>query len=275
MKDLAGKVAVVTGAASGIGRATATLLGRAGMRVALADVDADGLLRVKNEIEAEGATAIAVTTDVSSASAIEALRDATLDAFGAVHVVHNNAGVLASGSVDEISLDLWKWVLDVDLWSVIHGIRAFVPLMRAQGEGHVVNTASTAGLRANAGIAPYNVAKFGVVAISETLSLELAGTGIGVSVLCPGPVDTQIVHAERNLPDGVAASTGPVADRFRAGAGTSLSTTGIDPMAVAGMVLEGILHDRFWILTHPEWYDLMDERAQQMRSGGVQHGSNA
>jgi NAD(P)-dependent dehydrogenase (short-subunit alcohol dehydrogenase family) len=275
VKDLQSKVAVVTGAASGIGRATATLLARQGMRVAIADIDVPALGRVKDEIEGDGGRVIAVGTDVSSASAIEALRDATLDAFGAVHVVHNNAGVVVAGGIDEISLELWKWVLDVDLWSVIHGIRVFVPLLRAQGEGHVVNTASTAGLQANPGIAPYNVAKFGVVAVSETLRLELAGTGVGVSVLCPGPVDTQIVQAERNLPDGVAAATGAVADRFRANAGKALATTGLDPMAVAGMVLDGIVEDRFWILTHPVWCDLMAERAEQMRSGRMEHGANA
>lgn len=268
MKDLEGKVAVVTGAASGIGRATALLLAGQGMRLAIADIDAAGLGVVAGEIEATGGRVLAVPTDVGSAAAIDALRDATLEAYGAVHVVHNNAGVVASGPVEEVSLDLWRWVLDVDLWSVIHGVRAFLPLLRAQGDGHIVNTASVAGLQAFAGIAPYNVAKAGVVAVSETLRLELQGSGVGVSVLCPGPVATQIVHSERNLPTGVAASVGSTADGFRERAATNLATTGLDPMDVAGMVLEAIIKDRFWILTHAEWYDQVEARAKAMRPEG-------
>ena len=205
MKDLWSKVAVVTGAASGIGRATAAVLAGEGMRVVVADIDAAGLQVVADDLRQAGHEVLAVPTDVSSPAAIEALRDAALDAYGAVHVVHNNAGVVASGLIEEISLDLWKWVLDVDLWSVIHGVRTFVPLLKQQGEGHIVNTASTAGLQAVPGLAPYNVAKFGVVALTETLRLELDGTGVGASVLCPGAVNTRIVDAERNLPVTVAA----------------------------------------------------------------------
>jgi NAD(P)-dependent dehydrogenase (short-subunit alcohol dehydrogenase family) len=275
MRVLESKVAVVTGAASGIGRATATLLAREGLRVVVADIDASGLGAVADELTAAGHDVVAVPTDVSSQKAIEALRDAALDTYGAVHVVHNNAGVVASGLAEEISLDLWNWVLDVDLWSVIHGARTFAPLLKAQGEGHIVNTASTAGLQANPGIGPYNVAKFGVVALSETLRLEFAGTGIGVSVLCPGPVNTRIVDAERNLPAGVQASSGAVADRFRTGAGAVLAGQGLDPADVAAMVLDGIRNDRFWILTHPEWADRMAERVAQMRDGRLDHGTNA
>jgi NAD(P)-dependent dehydrogenase (short-subunit alcohol dehydrogenase family) len=245
------------------------------MRVVLADIDADGLGRAVEQITNEGHEAVAVPTDVSSQQAIEALRDAALAAYGAVHIVHNNAGVLASGAVEEISLDLWRWVLDVDLWSVIHGVRTFLPLLKAQGCGHVINTASTAGLQANAGIAPYNVAKFGVVALSETMLLELEGSGVGVSVLCPGPVDTRIVDAERNLPPGISASTGVLADRFRASAGSTLATFGLDPSDVARMVLDGVLIDRFWILTHADWHDRLAERVSNMRSGDLRHGSNA
>lgn len=274
MNDLDGKVAVVTGAGGGIGRATATLLAAQGMRVALADIDEVALAAVAADLTTAGHDVIAVPTDVSSQQAIEHLRDATLAAFGAVHVVHNNAGVVASGKAHEISLDLWKWVLDVDLWSVIHGVRTFAPLLVEQGNGHIVNTASTAGLQANPGIAPYSVAKFGVVALTETLRLELEGTGVGVSVLCPGPVNTRIVEAERNLPPGVARSTGAVADRFRSGAGALLAV-GLDPADVAGMVLDGILTNRFWILTHPEWCDKMADRVEQMRDGRMDHGSNA
>jgi len=272
MRELRDRVAVVTGAASGIGRATATRLAREGMRVVVADIDASALGTFAEELHTAGHDAIAVPTDVRSREAIEALRDAALATFGAVHVVHNNAGVVAAGAVEEISLDLWTWVLDVDLWSVIHGVRTFLPLLKAQGEGHIVNTASTAGLQANPGIAPYNVAKFGVVALSETMRYELDGTGVGVSVLCPGAVNTRIVQAERNLPTGVAAATGAVADRFRNGAGATLASQGLDPADVAGMVLDGILADRFWIITHPEWLDNMADRAAGMRDGQLVRG---
>ena len=272
MRELRDRVAVVTGAASGIGRATATQLAREGMKVVVADIDASALGTFTEELHAAGHDAIAVPTDVRSREAIEALRDAALATFGAVHVVHNNAGVVAAGAVEEISLDLWTWVLDVDLWSVIHGVRTFLPLLKAQGEGHIVNTASTAGLQANPGIAPYNVAKFGVVALSETMRYELDGTGVGVSVLCPGAVNTRIVQAERNLPTGVAAATGAVADRFRNGAGATLASQGLDPADVAGMVLDGILADRFWIITHSEWLDNMADRAAGMRDGQLVRG---
>ena len=267
MKDLWSKVAVVTGAASGIGRATAAVLAGEGMRVVVADVDAAGLQVVADDLRGTGHQVLAVPTDVSSPAAIEALRDAALDAYGAVHVVHNNAGVVASGLIEEISLDLWKWVLDVDLWSVIHGVRTFVPLLKQQGEGHIVNTASTAGLQAVAGLAPYNVAKFGVVALTETLRLELDGSGVGASVLCPGAVNTRIVDAERNLPVTVAGSSGATADRFRTSAGEMLASEGLAPDDVAGMVRDAIVTDRFWVLTHPSWCGVMEERAAAMRDG--------
>ena len=272
MRELRDKVAVVTGAASGIGRATAERLAREGMRVVLADIAADELQAVAQHMGAAGHEVVAVPTDVSSFDAIEALRDAALDAFGAVHVVHNNAGVVASGLVGEISLDLWRWVIDVDLWSVIHGVHAFLPLLTAQGEGHIVNTASTAGLQARPGIGPYNVAKFGVVALSETLRLELDGTGVGVSVLCPGAVNTRIVDAERNRPDGVTASTGDVAEQFKARAGAMLEAAGLAPADVADMVHRAIVDDRFWILTHPAWSEVMADRVAAMTEGRLHHG---
>jgi NAD(P)-dependent dehydrogenase (short-subunit alcohol dehydrogenase family) len=272
MDHLAGKVAVVTGAASGIGRATTIELARHGMHIVAADIDVAELDATVALLAADGHQAIAVPTDVSSPDAIDHLRDAAIAAFGAVHVVHNNAGVVASGAVEEIDLHLWRWVLDVDLWSVIHGVRTFVPLLREQGEGHIVNTASTAGLQAAAGIAPYNVAKFGVVALSETLRLELAGTGVGVSVLCPGAVDTRIVDAERNRPDGVPPSTGERAERFQSSAGPMLARRGLAPADVATMVRQAIVDDRFWIVTHPDWYDVLEARVAAMRDGVLHSG---
>jgi NAD(P)-dependent dehydrogenase (short-subunit alcohol dehydrogenase family) len=272
MRDLTGKVAVVTGAASGIGRATARRFAESGMRVALADVERDALEVATAELAADGFEVLAVPTDVRLEASIEALRDATVETFGAVHVVHNNAGVVASGAIEEITLDLWTWVLEVDLWSVIHGIRTFLPLLKEQGEGHIVNTASTAGLQASAGIAPYNVAKFGVVALSETLAAELDGSGVGVSVLCPGAVNTQIVDSERNLPAAVTASTGATAERFQSRAGAMLARDGLDPSVVAEMVHDAVVEDRFWIITHAGWLDVVADRAAAMRAGTLHRG---
>jgi NAD(P)-dependent dehydrogenase (short-subunit alcohol dehydrogenase family) len=215
---------------------------------------------------------VAIPTDVSSAQAIEALRDAALDAFGAVHVVHNNAGVVAAGLLDELSMATWRWVLDVDLWSVIYGVSVFLPILKAQGEGHIVNTASTAGLQSAKNIAPYNVAKFGVVALSETLRVEVEGTGVGASVLCPGAINTGIAHAERNRPGDVPPSTGKAADRFFSGSAELLRTQGMDPADVGAMVVDAVRTNRFWVLTHPGWFDVLDARLAGMRAGELRQG---
>ena len=204
MDDLQGRVAVVTGAASGIGKAVATALAGEGMKVVLADIEQVALDAAVAGLADAGHEVLGVRTDVSDAASIDALAAATIERFGAVHVVHNNAGVVAAGAVEELGLDTWEWVLGVDLWSVIYGVRTFLPLIKEAGEGHIVSTASVAGLQASAGIGPYNVAKFGVVALSETVRAELdaAKSPIGCSVLCPGAVDTQIVQADRNRPGG-------------------------------------------------------------------------
>ena len=213
MDELHGKVGVVTGAGSGIGRAVALAFAHDGMKVVLADIQADALDDAVAEVTATGAEAIGVVTDVSDAAAIEALAAATIDAYGAVHVVHNNAGVVTAGPLETLTDDDWNWVLGVDLWSVIYGIRTFLPLIREAGEGHIVNTASTAGLQANPNIGPYNVAKFGVVALTETLALELGPeAAINASVLCPGAINTRIVESERNRPDTLADHVDTEAD---------------------------------------------------------------
>jgi len=264
MKDFAGKVAVVTGAASGIGRATAARFARERMKVVLADIDAAALEQTVQALAGEGHEVIGVPTDVSSWEAIQALAERTMDEFGGVNIVHNNAGVVVSGPVAELTLADWEWVLGVDLWSVIYGVKAFLPLIKRTGEGHVVNTASTNGLQAGAAIAPYNVAKFGVVALTETLRRELDAekSNVSASVLCPGAVNTQIVTSKRNRPaESAKDHQSSAAERaFEEGAGKLLSRQGIDPADVAEMVCNAIIADEFWILTHPEWKNVLQKR---------------
>ncbi len=198
MEQLSGKVAVITGAGSGIGRALARAFGAEGMRVMLADIDPEHLDATAAELRDTGAEVSSRVTDVGDGAEIEALAKETLSAFGAVHVVCNNAGVGGGGMVAGFDVDHWKRVIDVDLWSVLHGLRVFMPLLIEQGEGHIVNTASVAGLFAPPFMGPYEVSKFGVVAISEAAFHEAAmfAPGVGVSVLCPGWVRTNIVEAQ-------------------------------------------------------------------------------
>lgn len=272
MDTLQGGVAVVTGAASGIGRAVAVAFAAEGMRVVMADIERESLATAAAELSAAGAEVLAVPTDVRSHDAIQALANAAIEHFGTVDVVHNNAGVVAAGLIDELSMEAWRWVLDVDLWSVIYGVAVFAPILKAKGSGHIVNTASTAGLQSATGIAPYNVAKFGVVALTETLRMELRGTGVSASVLCPGAINTRIADAERNRPDDVPASVGKVAERFLVGSAELLKTQGLDPAHVARLVVDGIKADHFWILTHPQWVDVLAERIAGMRSGELRQG---
>jgi NAD(P)-dependent dehydrogenase (short-subunit alcohol dehydrogenase family) len=257
MDDFEGKVAVVTGAASGIGLALADRLAREGMRVVLADVEPEPLDRAAAALADEfGADAVlAVLTDVRDELAVDALAAATFERFGTAHVVCNNAGVGVGGLAWTVPADRWRWIVDVNLLSVAHGIRAFVPRMIEQGEGHVLNTASSAGILTGPGMSPYFATKHAVVALSESLyfDLQLTGASVGVSVLCPEFVRTRIAESERNRPADVAEMPGLGGDD---GPGLSdllksLIDGGLDPADVAGMVVDGIRADRFWILTHP------------------------
>src|SRR3954449_6626026 len=202
MKDLKGKVAVVTGAASGIGNAVATRFAQEGMKVVLADIEEGPLADAEKALAETGANVLAVPTDVTKGDQMDTLAQKTFDAFGTVHVIHNNAGVATGGMMWTLTEADWQWVLGVNLWGVIHGVRVFVPRMVEQAEGHVVNTASRAGLTSAPMMGPYNVSKHGVVTLSETLAAELAlhGSPVKVSVLCPGWVNTRINEAERNRP---------------------------------------------------------------------------
>src|SRR3989440_6597694 len=203
MKDFQGKVAVVTGAASGIGRALGGKCAALGMKVVLADVEESALKQPEEELQGSGAQVLAMRTDVSQADEVEVLAKITFETYGAVHLLFNNAGVGAGTTVWESSLADWQWVLGVNLWGVIHGVHFFVPHMLAQdSEGHIVNTASSAGLVASSGLGMYKVSKHAVVTLSETLALDLAARGakLKASVLCPEWVNTRIVDAERNRP---------------------------------------------------------------------------
>ena len=261
MKDLQGKVAVITGGASGIGRAVADQAAAEGMKVVLGDIEEGPLKEAVNELTGQGAEALGVVTDVADAASVRALRDQALDRFGAVHLVHNNAGIGLGGPIWEVSEEDWRWILGVNLWGVINGVAAFVPTLIEQGEGHVVNTASVAGLIAAPFLGPYNATKQAVVAISETLfkDLQAVGAPIGVSVLCPGFVQTRIAESERNRPPWAPERDVPGADELR-GAVQSMVDGGIAPSKVAERVIDAVRTDTFYVLTHPELDDAITTR---------------
>ena len=265
MERFAGRVAVVTGAAGGIGRALAERCAREGMRVVLADVEEAALRRTERAMTAAGATVLAVRTDVSRREDVEALARRTLDAFGAVHLLFNNAGVGGGGSSFESSVEDWTWVLGVNLWGVIHGIRTFVPIMLRQGEeGHVVNTASLTGLVSLPWGAVYQASKYAVVAISESLYYELAlrESRIGVSVLCPGFVRTGFSDSARNRPAELCREgrgDGPVE---AGGLQRRFLEAGLAPEAVAERVFAAIRARQLWVLTHPETRFLLRARVR-------------
>jgi NAD(P)-dependent dehydrogenase (short-subunit alcohol dehydrogenase family) len=267
--QLAGGVAVVTGAASGIGRALAERVAAEGMRVAVADVEAEPLAVVAASLRAGGAEVLDATVDVSDADAVERFAAAVNERFGAVDVLCNNAGVAGGGPAWALTLDDWRWVLDVNLWGVIHGVRAFVPAMVERGRGHVVNTASMAGLSAAPFLGAYAASKWAVVGLTETMYHELAmvAPGVGVSVLCPAWVSTRIHESGRNRPGHFAETwrpggdpemPSPVADAVRAGK---------DPADVAAAVVDAIRERRLWILTHPEAVGVLADRSEALLSG--------
>src|SRR2546429_42137 len=275
MKDFYYKVAVVTGAASGIGRALAEKSAALGMKVVLADVEESALKQAEAELQASGAQVLAVRTDVSQADEVEALAKITFETYGAVHLLFNNAGVGAGTTVWESSLADWQWVLGVNLWGVIHGMHFFVPRMLAQeSEGHIVNTASSAGLITSSGLGMYKVSKHGVVTLSETLALELAARGarLKASVLCPEWVNTRIMDAERNRPQALANApqeqqmspeTAAMAEMVIQ-VMRQLAQAGLPPPPGAEMVFDAIRPEKFYILTHPT-----TKQAVQLRMGAI------
>lgn len=271
MNELRDKVAVITGAASGIGRALAERCAQEGMKIVLADVEEPALARAAAELSAAGASVLAVCTDVSKAEDVEALARKALDAFGAVHLLCNNAGVGAGGTIWESTLADWQWVLGVNLWGVIHGVRVFVPIMLAQDtECHVVNTASVAGLLAYHPSATYHVTKHAVVALSEHLHHSLAerGAKIKVSVLCPGWVNTQIMDSARNRPPALQNAPGvemttPEGEAVEAEMRRA-AEAGLSAQAVAEQVFAAIRAEQLFILTHPELNQYIQQRAESI-----------
>lgn len=259
MEDLAGKAAVVTGAASGIGRAMAERFAADGMRVVLADVEEEALAAAEQALAAEGADVTGVVCDVAERASVDALAEEAAARVGPVHLLCNNAGVAGGlgGAIWETSSKDWAWVVGVNLMGVVHGIQAFVPRMLEHGEeGHVVNTSSVLGLSSGGG-SIYSVTKHAVTRLSEGLfhDLRAAGSRIGVSVLCPGLIATHIVSSDRNRPaalrddDGAA---GAEAAQRRALAQQWFLAEGMAPSEVADMVVDAIRDERFYVLTHPD-----------------------
>jgi NAD(P)-dependent dehydrogenase (short-subunit alcohol dehydrogenase family) len=255
MREVAGKTAFVTGGAAGIGLALGRAFARSGMKVMLADIEAGALQAAVKGLQEISPDIRGVICDVADADSVERAAQASFDAFGRVHVVCNNAGVAAGGGIDHISLENWRWVIDVNLMGVLHGIKSFLPHMRAHGEGgHIVNTASMAGMQSGLGFSPYGASKFAVVSMSEGLSLQLKPHGIGVSVLCPHYVRTGIGESGRNRPERygrsqpldpaspAAAMVAEIARQIEAG---------LEPAAVAARVLEAIRDDELYVFTHP------------------------
>jgi len=267
--ELKGKTAVITGGASGIGLATAIQFSKAGANIVLGDIE-DGPLHTEvQEMRSHGANVIGVHCDVAQESDVERLRDAALKEFGAVHVIFNNAGV-AGGSTIGTPKKIWDWVMSVNLDGVVNGMNAFIPLFLEQNEGHVVNTASEAGLVGVAGMGPYNASKFAVVGISESLFHELANTGknVHVSVLCPNFVRTRIFESERNMPKELASyAENPGSAEIKKIA-AALVNDGIDAADVAKAVEDAVVNEKFWILTHEHSALRITElRLEWMRGG--------
>jgi NAD(P)-dependent dehydrogenase (short-subunit alcohol dehydrogenase family) len=253
MTELDGGVCVVTGAGAGLGRALADSFGAAGARVVLTDVDPSRLAVAETQLADAGVECMTRVVDVRDADAVEALADATVERFGGVHVICNNAGVSVMGKQWEIGRDDWEWVLGVCLDGVVNGIRSFVPRILATHAttgrgGHVVNTASMGGLLSSGYLGPYAAAKHAVVGLSKGLRVELEGRGVGVSVVCPGLMRTEIAEGMRDHMVESGSRTAKEADAMVRNLRAGMSAVGMDPAAAAAMVVRAVQADRFWVL---------------------------
>ena len=254
MQNITGKTAFITGAASGIGLALTKRFLAAGANVMMADIDAGALRTARTNFGSNTAT---VVCDVSDPAAVQSAAVATLEAFGKVHIVVNNAGVSTAGRTGNIPLEDWRWVMDSNLMGVVHGVETFTPIFRDQNEGgYFINTASMAGHLAAEGMGPYNASKFAVVGYSETLAQELAHHNIGVSILCPAWVKTGIAGAYKNRPSGVA----DLSDAAGQHMAVEAVATGIDADVVADWTYDCMMARRLYIFTHPHFHKFIDQR---------------
>jgi NAD(P)-dependent dehydrogenase (short-subunit alcohol dehydrogenase family) len=264
VQDLAGKTAFITGGASGIGLALGQAFAESGMNVMLADIEQTALTAAVGRLRDSGANVQGLVCDVTDPVSVELAATRTFEAFGNVHVLCNNAGVAGGSGIDDISLDTWRWVIDVNLMGVVHGIGSFLPRMRAHGEGgHIVNTASMAGLESGLGFSPYATSKFAVVAMSEGLAWQLGSLGIGVTVLCPGFVRTDIGASARNRPKryGPAPALDPGSPAGKLAAESAQrQQAGLDPSDVASRTLRAIRNNELYVFTHPEMREDVKKR---------------
>ena len=262
MREFVGKAAFVSGGASGIGLALGRAFGEAGCKVMLADIEKPALDAAVASLSGSGREIRGIVCDVADPASVDAAAQATFSAFGKVHILCNNAGVGARGGIDRVALDNWRWVIDVNLMGVVNGVRAFLPHMRAHGEGgHIVNTASIAGMiNRSHGFAPYPATKYAVVGMSEGLAMEVKPFGIGVSILCPGVVRTNILESARNRPERYGPTTpADTANPLYAWLAEQVRT-GMDPAEVARQVLAAIRNDELYVFTHPETGEAIQER---------------
>ena len=265
MEDVAGKVAFITGGASGLGLAMAHSFVRVGMKVAIADVEESALKSAKEAFQKNNSEVITMKVDVTDRQSMGEAREQTLDAFGQVHVICNNAGVALNGNISDMRYPDWDWVMKVNLDGVINGIVTFIDDIRSHREGgHVVNTASIAGHYGMPMLSAYVASKFAVVGISETMKLDLEGDNIGVSVLCPGVVSTGIGNSERNRPDRFGGSQTPAMTPNKQSSTIEMNV--MDPSAIGDVVLHAIQNDVFYILTHDEFQPQLESRAAEIAS---------
>jgi NAD(P)-dependent dehydrogenase (short-subunit alcohol dehydrogenase family) len=256
--DLEGKVAVVTGGASGIGKGIAEALKNEGVELVIADIEDSALQRTAKELGATG-----IQTDVSSAESVGALATEVVERFGTAHVLVNNAGIGPMGRIDDLTLDDWKWMVGVNLWGVIHGIHAFLPILKGNEEGgHIVNTSSMAGLVGMPGLGSYTLTKYGVLGLTEVLAKELEedGSKVGATVLCPGTIHTNIGTSSRNRPDDNA---GGLHDVDISQEGSEVDMSGVRwmiPIEVGTIVVDCIRSGELYALTHPDWWDMVEPR---------------
>jgi NAD(P)-dependent dehydrogenase (short-subunit alcohol dehydrogenase family) len=267
LKEFKDKVAVITGGASGIGRAMAARFAQAGMKIVLADIEEPALDAAVAEMRSSGANVVGIMTDVSKSDQVEALAAKTIDTFGKVHILCNNAGVGANPRATwELTKADWEWVVGVNLWSVIYGIQSFVPIMLKQDEpGHVINTASMAGLLSLGMMSPYFATKHAVVSISESLHFEfiVRGAKLKAHALCPAFVNTKIGESDRNRPDRDVAGLDPIGAQLGMAFAKRLAA-GMPPAEVAQKVFEAVEEDRLYILTHPDRKPEFEWRAQNI-----------